>query len=32
MIHLLKIFNNPITKMVMNKAADLKHRAEKLKQ
>jgi hypothetical protein len=32
MIHLLKIFNNPITKMVMNKGSEyLKHRAEKVK-
>ena len=32
MIHLLKIFNNPLTKMVMNKGSEyLKHRAEKVK-
>lgn len=32
MIHLLKIFNNPITKMVVNKGSEyLKHRAEKVK-
>ena len=32
MIHLLKIFNNPLTKMVINKATDhFKHKAEKQK-
>ena len=32
MIHLLKIFNNPLTKMVINKATDhFKHKAEKVK-
>jgi len=32
MIHLLKIFNNPLTKMVINKATDhFKHKAEKTK-
>ena len=32
MIHLLKIFNNPLTKMVVNKATDhFKHKAEKQK-
>ena len=32
MIHLLKIFNNPLTKMVINKATDhFKHIAEKTK-
>ena len=32
MIHLLKIFNNPLTKMVINKATDhFKHKAEKIK-
>ncbi len=30
MIHLLKLFNNPLTKMVVNKATDhFKHKAEK---
>jgi len=32
MIHLLKLFNNPLTKMVINKATDhFKHKAEKTK-
>mgnify|MGYP003134729965 CR=1 FL=1 len=32
MIHLLKLFNNPLTKMVVNKATDhFKHKAEKVK-
>jgi hypothetical protein len=32
MIHLLKLFNNPLTKMVVNKGSEyLKHRAEKVK-
>ena len=32
MIHLLKLFNNPLTKMVVNKATDhFKHKAEKQK-
>ncbi len=32
MIHLLKLFNNPLTKMVINKATDhFKHKAEKIK-
>ena len=32
MIHLLKLFNNPLTKMVVNKATDhFKHKAEKKK-
>ena len=32
MIHLLKIFNNPVTKLVLNKGSEyLKHRAEKVK-
>ena len=32
MIHLLKLFNNPLTKMVINKATDhFKHKAEKVK-
>ena len=32
MIHLLKIFNNPLTKIVINKATDhFKHKAEKTK-
>ena len=32
MIHLLKLFNNPLTKMVINKATDhFKHKAEKQK-
>ena len=32
MIHLLKLFNNPLTKIVVNKGSEyLKHRAEKVK-
>ena len=32
MIHLLKLFNNPLTKMVVSKATDhFKHKAEKQK-
>ena len=32
MIHLLKIFNNPLTKMVINKGSEyFKHKAEKTK-
>ena len=32
MIHLLKLFNNPLTKMVFNKASEhFKHKAEKQK-
>jgi len=32
MIHLLKLFNNPLTKMVVSKATDhFKHKAEKVK-
>ena len=32
MIHLLKLFNNPLTKMFINKATDhFKHKAEKVK-
>ena len=32
MIHLLKLFNNPLTKMVINKASShFKHKAEKVK-